>query len=162
MPPNKTTESELQRAYIDARALGMTVEQAAKRAGYSRPRTDGPRAENSPYVKQELQAILSQRRRQRAFTREKVDEMVQRAFDVAEMQDDAGSMVRAISEINKMNGFYAAEEVKVDVSLGANRTKAAIQSMSTEELLAIAAQQDSEIIDGEYTEVDDGEDEEAN
>jgi len=145
----------LQLAYIDARTMGLGVEQAAKKAGYKNPSSAGPKAERSEYVVKAMAKVHARRLKRNAFTRDKVDGMIQKSFDVAELQSDASSMVRAITEINKMNGFYAAEEIKIDLSSGSLRTKVALEKMSTADLLRLTSAipmpvQDDDVVDGEF------------
>jgi len=123
--------------YISGIAAGLTPPQAAKKVGYTKPLA-------SKEVQRRLQQLTRNAKDRQKFSRRRVDEMIQRAYDVAEMTDDAGSMVRAVGEINKMNGFYAPEEHIV--SRQGQRVLTALGGMSTEELIRLA---DADVIEGE-------------
>lgn len=95
-------------------------------------------------------ARLNTNKKSRA-TREQVHDMVMQAFEVAKMAVDAGSMVRAAAELNKMNGYYAPEQLNLSVTMSLKEKQVALEQLSDEELLRLT--QDN-VIEGEAERVD--------
>lgn len=132
------TFTDQQKLFMDGVDMGMHITKAAQYAGYKHPFNQAYKLVDIPYVREELQRRLAKNRAVTEMTKEKAQKMVVEAYDVAKLQGDAGSMVRAVAEINKMCGFYATIErhVQLDVTLTANQAQ--LRSLSDAELVKLA------------------------
>jgi hypothetical protein len=142
-------------AYIDARAMGMTPEQAATAAGYSFPRIVAARLEHKdPDVRLVLTELAEETRKKFHFTRERVMELVDEGLGMARAARDPQAFFRGISEINKMQGYYEPEKRVIDVNVTWKDRVRQLESLSEEELLQRIGGEKGLILDGEFERAD--------
>ena len=142
-------------SYINARVSGMTPRGASKIAGYTSHR-DYLKLEEDPYVMQRLREAQTNGSREAYYTRDKVLEVTEEAINVARISADAGSMIRGVQEINKMQGYYAPETKHMTLDVEQNVRVQQIQEMSEEELLERLGKEQP-YIDAEFQELSEDE-----
>lgn len=133
--------------------MGMHVTQAAAHAGYAFPGHVAHALLDRPAVREELQRRLTKNRQFLEMTKEKAQAMVMRAYEIAELQADAGSMVRAASEINRMCGFYATVERKVQLDVTVIQHQEELKTLSDAELIRMAGQRVGQVLEGKAIKV---------
>jgi len=137
-------------AYIDARAMGMSPEQAATAAGYSFPRVVAARLEHKdPDVRVVLTELAEEAKKKFHFTRERVMELVDEGLHMARKAQDPQAFFRGISEINKMQGYYEPEKRIVDVNVTLRDRIRQLETLSEDELLQRIGGERGLILDGE-------------
>lgn len=125
-------------------ATGLSPAQAAGKVGVSA--VTGNEYMRDPVVMNYLKAIYEDERKKKVMTREKVQDIILEAVDIARLVVDPNAMVRAAGELNKMNGYYAPEKVDVNLNTNQRRLKDQFDHMDDDELL--------KVIEGEFTEVE--------
>jgi phage terminase small subunit len=151
--------NDRQRKYVEGIEVGLDPTQAAKRAGYKNPKHDVQRLKKDPEVIKALEAVHATHRAELKMTREKVQDIVTEAIEMARLMSDPLAMIRGAQELNKMCGFYAPEVKEVHLNGKQRRLKTELENMSEQELLALV---DATVIEGEFTTegTDDGDEEE--
>lgn len=143
------TFSPKQKKFIEGIDMGLDIIQAAKHAELAVPHVNGHLMLNRPHVREELNRRLTKNRATLEMTKERAQKMVLRAYEVAEMQADAGSMVRAMSEINRMCGFYATVERKVQLDVTVVQKQEQLRALSDEDLIRLAGEHVAQTLEGE-------------
>jgi len=135
---------------------GLSWLQAGKRVGMtSESKIRGYK--NDPLVQKILKKIHSENIRALQMTREKVQALVMEAVDMGRTLADPLAMIRGAQELNKMCGFYAAEEKKIILTTEQRRTITQFDGMTDEDIaLMIDTGNMSEAIEGEFEEFDEG------
>jgi hypothetical protein len=139
--------TDKQKNYAEGVLNGKSKAQAVKDAGY--------KTVNSTSIEksQDVQAYLKEARNDLAtatkYTRERVLEMFEEAYDMAKLAAEPASMTAAAREIGRMLGFYEATEVKVNLTSEQKLLLGQFRGMSQEELLQIADGK-ALVIDGEF------------
>lgn len=146
--------TDKQRIYVESRLRGMSKVASAVAAGS----TADPKKSAQQYEDNEAVAAALEKGRQisiahTGYTREKVGEMLQRAYDCAAT---ATEMVMAARELGRLHGVYAPANVKVDHT---HRLKDAsnegdLRRLSTAELEQLAHMRGGDFIEAEYTDLD--------
>ena len=121
-------------------------------AGYAAPRV-GHRLLKTQTIRDELHRRMTKTRELLEMTRERVQQMVLEAYEVAKLQADAASMVRAASEINKMCGYYATVERHVKLDVSATIRQEEIRALPDSELIRMAGRQMHDVIEGEARQI---------
>ena len=136
-----------QKKYAEARAKGLSREQSALMAGYTSSTNDPntSRIEGNVNVQQELARIREETIKNTGVTKEDVVGMLMDAANMAKLQCDPVGVVSAARELGKMLGFYAPEVKKTLHGVDQESLKAALTSMSDEELLRLS---NAKVIDG--------------
>ena len=127
---------------------------AARQAGFSQPGTAANALMKNPKV---LAAIAEERAeyaRASGMTKQKVIEGFSEAIDLARIKADPIAMIAGWREIGKICGFYEATKTKIELSVQGQVLIQRLNSMSDEELLALA-EGDPSVLEGEFTVVDD-------
>lgn len=147
--------TEMQRMFVHHlvhNKLNQTA--AARQAGFRQPATSANALMRNPKV---LAAIAEERAeyaRASGMTKRKVIEGFSEAIDLARIKADPIAMIAGWREIGKMCGFYEATKTKVEVSVQGQVLIQRLNTMSDEELLALA-EGDPTVLEGEFTIVDD-------
>jgi phage terminase small subunit len=135
--------SARQQRFVNEYLVDGNGTQAAIRAGYGRA---GSHVAAARLLKND-KVITAVRTGQRelgdrlAISRERVLEGLLQAVEIARVQQDPGSMIRAWSEIGRMCGCYAFErEVKVGVHVAARRLLGQLEVLSDTELVNLMSQ----------------------
>lgn len=133
--------------------MGMLPEEAAKYAGSKdNPTRYVQNVMENWWVKQQVKEIRDELEAKMEMSRTKVQDMVVKAYDMAEIQALPGDMIRACSELNKMLGYYAPEEKTLNVK--SSQLAEDLSTMDEEELLRLAGEE-ADAIEGEFEELDD-------
>ncbi len=129
-----------QHAFVDQYVICRNGAEAARRAGYAAPsaRISASRLLTSDNIKAALAEKEAELKRRMDISKATVIGELRTAIDVAREKLDAGSMIRAWCEIAKMLGLYAPETVRVAVTAESDAQRAKFESMTDEQLLAIA------------------------
>jgi hypothetical protein len=132
-----------QSAYVEARAMGVDMQNAVKTVyGPGMNTTDAKDLETNP----KITAALASERAKNAFmlgmTRDKVLQGFLDAIDQAKMLADPMSQIAGWREISKVCGFNAPEVKKIELTGTAKRIVDRMQSLSDQELLEIANAED--------------------
>jgi hypothetical protein len=141
-----------QKRFIDEMTSGKSIKEATLLAGYSAPRV-GHQLLKVPAIREELNRRMTKIRERLEMSRERVQDMVLEAFEVAKLQADAASMVRAASEINKMCGFYATVERHVKLDVSASIRQEELRALPDSELIRMAGRQIRDVIEGEAKQI---------
>lgn len=133
---------------------GLHQEQAAKAAGYKKPRTAAAQLMERPHIKARIQAAFRRTREELAMTREKFLNGLQEAIEMAKMKEDPAVMVQGWREVGRACGYYAPEEKRVVLSSEQDIVKQ-LENLSEEELLELMGRE-QRVIEGEIVREDDG------
>jgi hypothetical protein len=153
--------TERERKYVQARLLGMTAIQAAKHIGALRPKQEAEVIESRPRVYQALTRGFEEARQQFRVTRDEVVEGIREGIDMARLISDAGNMIKGWTEIARICGLIAPVQTEVKVSTDQPLLPSKLKELSTEQLLQLVGKRrELEILDVEYEEVTDDEDNE--
>jgi len=134
---------------------GLSLVQAAKAAEYANPKVEARNMRTRPYTLRYLEAIYSEISKETRITKDTVEGIFVEAVDMARVQADPLTMIRGGQELGKMNGFYAPEVKRVELTTNAARLKTDYEELSTEDLLRLAGDDESIDIDpGDYEEID--------
>jgi predicted transcriptional regulator len=145
------TFTEREQKFLDGIDMGMSLLNAGRHAGYAHPSKTVHALLDKTHIREELQRRMTKTRAHLDMTREKVQKMVVEAYDVAKLQGDAGSMVRAAAEINKMCGYYATVErhVQLDVTMVARQEQ--LRALPDAELIKMAGRDVGLTLEGDAT-----------
>ena len=132
--------TDLQWATLDYVELGMNLTQACRKAGYKDPKQMAIKLRQLPYFREEMNLRHGRNRDVMKMTRDKVQEMVMEAYEIAKLTTDANAMVRAASEINKMCGFYEVEKAQIELSNSQKDFVNRLNELSDDELIAMTAE----------------------
>lgn len=138
--------------FVELVAQGSNPNAAARAAGYADPDRASRDLMKNVLIKHMLDVARRASSPELQVTRNKVTEMVMEAYETAKIQADASSMVRAASELSRMNGYYEPERKVVDISMTLAQKKERLAELTDEELLELA-HQSSKVIEGEFEEV---------
>lgn len=147
--------TEMQRMFVQHLVhdkLNQTA--AARQAGFNQPGTSAHALMKNPKV---LAAIAEERleyAKASGMTKQKVIEGFSEAIDLARIKADPIAMIAGWREIGKMCGFYEATKTKIEVSVQGQVLIQRLNTMSDEELLALA-DGDPTVLEGEFSVVDD-------
>jgi len=159
MPDTKFTDQELR--FIDNMELGLTQSQAAKAAGFKDPRQAGYKLMKRPRVQAELKVRRDRLAKEHEWTREKVMAGIADAIDQARLLGDPSAMIRGFQEINKMCGFHAPEEKVLRLTDDQENMQRKLRTLTEEELLRIAAEEETQGLLIEGTAEVEGDDDDA-
>lgn len=142
----------LRERYKANRIAGMVPEAAARAAGFKDPNDAVKKIKRDTNIEGEVQEEVSTLTHEAYFTRNKVLEITEEAINIARCGGDAGSMIRAVQEVNKMQGYYAPELKAVLLDHRTTVRQAQIQEMPEEELLKRLGKPQA-FIDAEFEEL---------
>jgi phage terminase small subunit len=130
-----------QQRFVDEFILSGCGAEAARRAGYSVRTARQIGSEN--LTKPDIQAAIEAARRREAeywqLQKHDVIEALLGTIEMAKTQVNPAAMIRGLTEIAKMLGYYEPEKVKVELSDDAERVKAYFAAMTDEDLYAAIA-----------------------
>lgn len=126
--------------FIEEMGLGRSPTAAARRAGYSSPFKSGKDLIGDANILEEVQALQEANRKRANLNREDVMRRLLEAYQMAKLQDDPQSMIRAMGEVNRMCGHYAPEKKEISISGQATVIQAELQTLTKEELLLLAGE----------------------
>lgn len=138
--------------YVEARARGLSMKDAAIAAGYSAAEKAGAHVEKGQMVQQELAAVRKQMAVNSGVTKEAIVQGFVDAADMAKIMGDPQGMVAAWRELGRMLGHYAPEVKKIEKGFNKNDLRKALEDMTDEELQELAT---GRVIDGEFKRVED-------
>lgn len=120
--------------YVEARLDGKSAAESAAYAGYA-PRTA---VETLPVVREGLSKGRAELAANHGVTRGGIIAEMQDAVLIARKSNDPQSMIKGLSEIAKMLGFYAPEEKRVNLTMSQERMKRGLENLTDEALLRMA------------------------
>ena len=130
--------------------MGMPDYQAAKRAGIHE--TQVSRYKRDPWIAAQMQELTIGRINKARVTREKVEDIVLEAIDIARIKAEPGDMIRGASELSRMNGYYAPEQKQI--SLEGHIEIQQLEAMSDTQLLEIL-DEEPDAIEAEFERISD-------
>lgn len=128
------------RVFVEEMGLGRQPTTAARRAGFSTPDRDAKKLLEQPEVVEQIKVIQLANAKKSEMTREDVMANLMKAFRLAETMDDPQSMIRAMSEVNRMCGHYAPEVKKIEVEGEIKHMQQQLEQLSKEDLLKLIAE----------------------
>lgn len=130
------------RKFIEGIEAGMTPKQAAEYSGSIAPTEYAYKMMHvDPWSRQEVARIYEENQKRAKVTREQVQEVVLDAIDIAKQQAMPGDMIRGAAELNKMNGYYAPEQVNVNVEAKIRRVQTQFERLSDAELVEMIGEE---------------------
>jgi hypothetical protein len=143
--------SPLRKAYIAARIQGFSPVQAAKRAGYADPNGEVDKLEAHPEVQSALSQVRSDKKleKQAVYTREKVFQLIEEGLEMSKATSDPMAFFKGVQEINKMQGFYAAEKHELGISPELAALQGNLAALTEAQLLEKLGEERGIVIDGE-------------
>ena len=147
--------TEMQRQFVvnlvDHR---MTQTAAARAAGAAQPGSAAYEWMRHPKIERAIAKERLEYAKASAMTKQKVIEGFSEAINLARIKADPIAMVAGWREIGKMCGFYEATKAKIEVSVQGQVLIQRLNTMSDEELIALA-EGDPTVLEGEFNVVDD-------
>jgi len=137
-----------QRKVAQLVGAGESWASATRKAGYAHEASAVP-LKKDPRV---LELVAKEQSKHEAvlqMSREKVMNGLMEAVDIARIQAEPATMVKAWAEIARMCGYYAPEARKIDISISAKRLVDKFETMSDDELLKHA---EKEVLELSYVE----------
>ena len=124
--------------FVEALEAGMQPVQAAAHAGSKDPQQYVHKVMSSDvWIKEEWARICRENAERAKMTREKVQDIVLEAVDMAKMLSMPGDMIRGAAELNKMCGFYAPDKVDITIEATLKRVQTQYEALSDAELIAL-------------------------
>jgi hypothetical protein len=128
--------------FIENAGMGKSPQTAARAAGYSNPGREGRALMKLPEVVSEIRKIQVENRKNSAMSRKDVMENLIDAFALARTLSDPQAMIRAMSEVNRMSGYYAPEKKIIELQEGAKRLEAEVEGFTKQELLEMLVKEE--------------------
>lgn len=138
----RSSLTEKQRLFVDAKMKGLKNTDAAKEAGA----TNGTLLSRSEVVKVELEKARAEMRDLTKITRLEIIEGFMDGINIARVQADAANVIKGWSEIARVLGLAAPEVHKIELTLGQQRLRSKLEALSDAELLAV---QEGRILEGQ-------------
>jgi hypothetical protein len=142
----------LRQKYKANRIAGLMPQAAARAAGFKDPQAAAKRIKRETDIEHQVAEAVKELTQEAYYTRDKVLEITGEAIDLARMASDAGSMIRGVQEINKMQGYYAPEAKVVLLDHRTTVRQAQIQELPEHELLKRLGKPEA-FIDAEFEEL---------
>jgi len=139
--------------YIESRLAGLSPMQAARRAGYADPGKEYKQLEVHSEVVAALHAVRNDAAARKAavYTREKVFELIEEGLQMSKSAMDPMAFFKGVQEINKMQGFYAAEKHELGISPELAALQGQLSGLTDAQLLERLGGEQGIVIDGEAT-----------
>jgi len=125
----------LREKYKAHRVAGLVPMAAARAAGYKDPHAAAKRIRQETDLEHQVAETVKEMTQEAYYTRDKVMEITGEAINLAQLSGDAGSMIRGVQEINKMQGYYAPEQKQVLLDHRHEIRRSQIQELPEAELL---------------------------
>ena len=132
---------EQRAAFVEAKVEGLSTRAAAAQSG-----TTGQNLMQLASIKEQIESARRWLTDTTQIKRLDVIEGVIDGIELARMQGDAGNVIRGWTEVAKILGHYAPEVKRIELSIGQARMRSKFESLSDEELLAIAS---GNVVEGE-------------
>jgi len=145
-PLNYLTEQ--QAIFVESVVKGDAPPLAARKAGYSSPKSQANQILNSPKIQTAIRFSYAKYAQAAQMTRQQVMDGMLEAINMAKIQADANTMINGWREIGRMCGFYAPEVKKIDISVTTRRVIDRLETLSDADLLKMV-EESGEIIEGE-------------
>lgn len=127
---------------------------AARQAGFKSPGQTACMLMSNPKITNAIAEERAEYARASGMTKQKVIDGFSEAIDMARIKADPVAMIAGWREIGKMCGFYEATKTEIKVSVQGQVLLQRLNSLSDEELLALA-EGDPSVLEGEFSVVDD-------
>lgn len=144
--------TDKQKLFLDGLLRGVPQTIAARSAGYAKPNVEAVRQLKNPKMQEALQVLHRKYEVASKMTRKKVMDGMLEAIEIAKTQSEPGVMVAGWREIGRMCGYYAPDKKVIDVNITAKRAVDKLEMLTDAELLEMV-EEDSETIEGEFSEV---------
>ena len=132
-------ETSIRKAKLFAEVeKGMPIAKAANIIGVPKKVAKDWMREDD-WLRQKVNVAKNNRAERARINREKVEDIILEAVDIARIKAESGDMIRGASELGKLNGLYAPAEKKVTIegSVDVNQ----VAELSDEELLKLTEQE---------------------
>ena len=149
--------TEMQRSFVHHfvnNKLNQTA--AARQAGFNQPGTAANFLMKMPKILKAVEIERAESAKASGKSRSKVIDGFTEAIDMGRIKGDPIAMIAGWREIGKMCGFYEPTKTKIEVSVQGKVMVERLNSMSDEELLALA-QGDPSVLEGDFSVIEDGE-----
>lgn len=133
---------------------GLNQTAAARQAGFRSPGQMACALMSNPKIINAVAEERAEYARASGMTKQKVIDGFSEAIDMARIKADPVAMIAGWREIGKMCGFYEATKTEIKVSVQGQVLLQRLNSLSDEELLALA-EGDPSVLEGEFSVVDD-------
>lgn len=138
-------------------AEGKSSHDAAYLAEFPNPAADAKKLLQRSDVRSAMRYLYQRTMEKSEISREDVIAGFKDAIDIARMQSEAMPMIAGWREIGKMLGMYEAKKVEVTIQGDAQAVAKQLQGMSDKDLLKQITDS-SNIIEGEFEEMDEDDD----
>ena len=141
-------------SFVDWIVTGLTPTQAAKKAGFANPTASGRDMMERSDVMQYLEYHRAKHMQEMKITRERIQEGLMEAIDVARDMGDAGSMIRGWSEVARLTGLNAPakQEIEITHTQRHQLTNKQLEQLTHTQLLELTGES-LEIEDVEFEEI---------
>lgn len=123
------------KTFVERVGLGATPNAAARFAQYANPERQAKELMSDPDVAEMIRMLQVANQKMSQLTRGEVMEHLLDAFAIARVQGDAQAMIRAMAEVNRMNGYYAPEKKEILINGRVQRIDNEMRTLTKEELL---------------------------
>ncbi len=144
------------RIFVERVGLGATPNAAARYAQYANPERQAKELMGDPDVAEMIRLLQVANRKNSELTRGEVMEHLLDAFALARVTGDAQAMIRAMAEVNRMNGYYAPEKKEILINGRVQKIDNEMRTLTKQELLLeLEKEEETDLIalpspDGEY------------
>lgn len=146
--------SAMQKAFVHNLVNnGLTQTAAARAAGFAHPGQQALELLDNPKVQKAIATERAAYAQSSGMTKQKVIDGLAEAIDLARITADPTAMIGGWREIGKLCGFYEPTKTKIEVSLQGKVLVERLNTMTDEELLALADQQ-PDALEGEFHVID--------
>lgn len=156
MPQHADKPNPQQQEWLDYIKSGLSPVQAATAAGYKDPKHSAIRLQKLDWAKKELANLAAVQAKEMQMSREKVQEGILDAIELARIGGKTGpdpsAMIRGWAEINRMCGFYAPEKKQLELTTAQKRLRTDFETLPDDKLLEMI---EGEVIEGECERLDD-------
>ena len=128
---------------------GMKPALAAQTAGYLHSDVNAYRMMRNPKIKKAISIEQEAYAKASEMTKKKVIDGFIEAIDLARIKGEPVAMIAGWREVGKMCGFYEPKKVDIKVSMQGQVLLQRLNSMSDQELLAMA-EEDANVLEGEF------------
>ena len=139
--------------FIEGVSMGMTAIEAAKYVGSADPHQYAQRVMKNEWVQLQVKELRDEMEQKMNMSRQKVQDIVTDAVDMARVQGVPADMIRGAAELNKMLGYYAPEEKIITLDSREGQIANDLETMDEDKLLELAGQE-LDAIEVEFEELD--------
>jgi phage terminase small subunit len=151
--------SEMQQLFVNFHVHDrLPATTAARMAGFKSPGNAASKMMKQPKITNAIAKEKAEYAKASQMTKQKVIQGFEEAIQMGRVQADPMAMISGFREIGKMCGFYEATKVNVNITHNGKILVEKLQTMTDEELLQLA-EEDPGILEGEFTIIEDDQDE---